>query len=84
MSTRGLTKVPKKELAGLKAELSEIGQNLQKRRQEVGWTQEEFAEVMSVSVNSIKYFEQGRRTPSLAMLLRLTKALKLKMVFQKK
>jgi len=82
MSIRGLSKVPKREAAAINREIEEIGQRLQRRRKELDMTQEEFAEVLGINVNSIKYIEQGRRIPSLPMLLRLLKALKLKASFE--
>lgn len=84
MSTRGLSKIPKKDLSLIKSDIRRIGALLQKRRKELGWTQEEFSEFIDVSINSIKYIEQGRRIPSLPMLLRMTKALELKILLQEK
>lgn len=75
--------MPKKETAAISSELEKMGKAFQRRRKELGWTQEEFAESLSVNVNSVKYIEQGRRIPSLPMLLRITKALKLKLSFEK-
>jgi len=57
--------------------LADIGKTFQDRRKELGLTQERFAEIMDVNVNSIKYIEQGRRIPSMPMFLRILKALKL-------
>lgn len=82
MSIRGLSKVPKQEAAAIQGELEDLGKKLQKRRKEMGHTQESFAEAMEINVNSIKYIEQGRRIPSLPMLIRLTKALKLKITVE--
>jgi transcriptional regulator with XRE-family HTH domain len=82
MSIRGLSKVPKKELIVIQDELIELGKKLQKRRKELGFTQESFAEAMDVSANSVKYIEQGRRIPSLPMLMRLVRALKLKLTVE--
>lgn len=82
MSIRGLSKVPKKEILVIQDELSDLGKKLQKRRKDLGYTQESFAEEMDINVNSVKYIEQGRRIPSLPMLLRLVRALKLKLTVE--
>ena len=82
MSIRGLSKVPKKEILVIQDELSDLGKKLQKGRKDLGYTQESFAEEMDINVNSVKYIEQGRRIPSLPMLLRLVRALKLKLTVE--
>ncbi len=61
-----------------------LGPLLQKRRKDMGYTQESFAEELNVSPNTIKYIEQGRRAPSLVMLLKITKLLKLQLRFESK
>lgn len=58
MSIRGLSKVPKKEILVIQDELSDLGKKLQKRRKDLGYTQESFAEEMDINVNSVKYIEQ--------------------------
>ena len=64
--------------------LKALGPLLQKRRKDIGYTQESFAEDLDVSPNTVKYIEQGRRAPSLAMLLRITRLLKIQLRFESK
>jgi len=64
--------------------LKVIGPVLQKRRQEMGYTQESFAEELDISYSTIKYLEQGRRAPSLAMLLKIARLLKFQLKLESK
>lgn len=48
----------------------------------MGLTQEGVAEVLDISVNTIKYIEQGRRLSSLVMIIKIAIALKLRLSFQ--
>ncbi len=45
------------------------------RRAAKGWTQEELAKRLKVDQSYVTLLEQGKRTPSLATLRRLAKAL---------
>lgn len=58
--------------------LYKISMQIQKRRIDLGYTQEELAEILDVSVGTIKTIEQGTRNPSLPMLIRISDALDLK------
>lgn len=51
---------------------------LKKMREERGWTQEFLAERVGVSRNTIARIEIGNRRPSLDLLERLAKALRVK------
>lgn len=53
-----------------------ICKRIKKFRNEIGLTQEELAEKVGVSRVYIGYVEQGRNTPSLEILEKITKALK--------
>lgn len=64
--------------------LKVLGPLLQKRRKDSGYTQESFAEELDVNPNTIKYIEQGRRAPSLAMLLKIARLLKIQLRLESK
>ncbi len=80
MSSRGFSRVPAKELKYVKAEAAQISAKLQKRRHELGLTQEKLAELLDVTPETISFIEQNRRIPSLPMLIRLAKVLKLEVL----
>jgi DNA-binding transcriptional regulator YiaG len=50
---------------------------LAEARRERGWTQEELAAVVGCSLNTVKAWEAGRRSPDPVHQVRLTKALRL-------
>ncbi len=54
------------------------GMRLKKLREVRGWTQKSLAEKVGVSRNTIARLEVGNRRPSLQLLERLAKALKVK------
>ena len=54
-----------------------IGKRIQKRRKEVGITQEELAEKVGISRAYMGYIEQGRNAPSLEILEKIAKLLRL-------
>jgi DNA-binding XRE family transcriptional regulator len=72
----GLTQA---EVREIKVQLKQIGSTLQEARLKSKLTQEALAETIDVSVNTIKYIEQGRRVPSLQMLLRICKKVGIKL-----
>lgn len=84
MAGRGLNRIPRRDLRAIERKIGEIGAFLQKRRKALDYTQEEFAELIDINVNTVKYVEQGRRIPSLPMLLLLAKALGLDLEFTEK
>ena len=75
MSTRGFTKVPAKDVKFVKTELMRISTLIQKKRKFLGLTQEELAESLEVSPETVRFIEQSRRIPSLQMLIRICKIL---------
>lgn len=77
MSRRGISKVPTKEQKQVLTELHRISSKLKAKRLELGITQEYLAELMDVSTETIRFIEQDRRIPSLPMLIRICKVLKL-------
>jgi transcriptional regulator with XRE-family HTH domain len=56
-----------------------ISKRIKKRRNDLGMTQEDLAEKVGVSRVYIGYVEQGRNTPSLEILEKIAKALKIKL-----
>lgn len=54
-----------------------LGKTIQKRRKEIGYSQEELAEKIGVSRAYMGFIEQGRNTPSLEVLEKIAKQLKL-------
>lgn len=55
---------------------SRLGKRIKKLRDVLDLTQEDLAEKIRVSVVYIGYIEQGRNTPSLKVLQKIAKALK--------
>ena len=56
-----------------------LGKRIQKVRKSVGLTQEELAEKVNVSRAYIGYIEQARNTPSLELLQKIARALRVDM-----
>jgi len=52
-----------------------LGKRIQKRRKDKGLTQEELAEKIKVSRAYMGFIEQGRNTPSLEVLEKISKVL---------
>jgi len=84
MKPRGFKDVPLSEIRAVRKIVSMIGEELKTRRKELGFTQESLAEELDISVASVKRIEQGDRMPSLPMLIRFSRALKLNIAFQRK
>lgn len=57
------------EKLGMKKLAEGLGKDIQKRRQQVGLTQEKFAERLHVSRGLIARIENGSKCPSLALLV---------------
>ena len=53
-----------------------LGKKIQKRRNELGYTQEELGDKVGISRAYMGYIEQGRYAPSLEVLEKIAKALK--------
>ncbi len=58
--------------------LKALGRKIQKLRKAQRITQEELAEMVGISRVYMGYIEQGRESPSLKLLMRLAKRLKIK------
>ncbi len=55
-----------------------LGNKIQKLRKEIGLTQEEFAEKLNISRTHIGHIEQGRKSPSMKLMEKIAKALRVK------
>ena len=55
-----------------------MGQKIQKLRKEIKFTQEELAHEMNISRVYMGYIEQGRESPSLRLLMKMARKLKVK------
>lgn len=56
-----------------------LGKKIQRTRKELGLTQEKLAERVGISLAYMGFIEQGRYAPSLEVLNRIAKALKVKL-----
>ena len=56
--------------------MSRIGKNIKKARSEKGYTQEQLAQKLSVTRNTISNYETGHSNPDIEMLQLLAEALK--------
>lgn len=83
MLNKGLGRTDAKTRKIVLEQIREISSLLQDQRRKLGLTQEALAEKLDISVNTVKYIEQGRRAPSLVMMLRIAVVLKLRLSFQK-
>lgn len=54
-----------------------LGNRIQRRRKQLNLTQEELAEKAGISTVYLGYLEQGRNVPSLEVLEKISKALKI-------
>lgn len=79
-----IDKIPTKYRKVVKEDLANITSTLQAAREASGLTQEEFAEKIDVGPMTIQFIEQGRRAPSLPMLLLLVRALGLEINLEMK
>lgn len=65
MSDRArIDKIPVKHRKAVEAQLRRISIVIQARREEMGLTQEELAEMLDLTVVALGYIEQGRRSPA--------------------
>ena len=55
---------------------SKLGQKIQKIRESRGLSQEKLAEMVKISRTHMGHIEQGRRSPSLDLLNKIARALK--------
>ena len=56
-----------------------LGKKIQKKRKEMGYTQEELADKIGVSRAYMGYIEQGRNAPSLEVLEKIAKHLRMRL-----
>ncbi|MCL5125314.1 MAG: helix-turn-helix domain-containing protein [Deltaproteobacteria bacterium] len=56
-----------------------LGKRIQKRRKEVGLTQEDLADKIGVSRAYMGFIEQGRNMPSVEVLEKIARQLKIRM-----
>lgn len=70
-----IKKLPAKHIKSVQKELLRIAQLIQAKREQAGFTQEELAEKLDVSPMTIQFVEQGRRVPSLPLLIALAREL---------
>lgn len=54
------------------------GKKVQKLRKSLGYTQEELAEKLNISRTHMGHIEQGRKSPSIKLMDKLARALKVK------
>ena len=55
-----------------------LGKKVQKLRKSLGYTQEELAEKLNISRTHVGHVEQGRKSPSLKLMDKLARTLKVK------
>jgi len=53
-----------------------LGVKVQKLRKEAGYTQEDLAEKLKISRTHMGHIEQGRRSPSIKLMEKIARALK--------
>ncbi|MEN0060329.1 MAG: helix-turn-helix transcriptional regulator [Bdellovibrio sp.] len=63
-----IDKIPIKHRRAVETQLRQIAVVIQQRREEMGLTQEQLAEILGLTVVALGYIEQGRRFPSLPFL----------------
>ncbi len=56
-----------------------LGRRIQKFRKGLGYTQEELAEKLDISKTHMGHVEQGRKSPSLKLMERIAKTLRIKL-----
>jgi transcriptional regulator with XRE-family HTH domain len=64
-----LGQVPAKYRARVRASLETLSEMIQDHRKKMGYTQEQLAESLGIATMTIQFIEQGRRFPSLPMLI---------------
>lgn len=79
--TSRLDKIPIKHRKIVEAQLRSISFLVQKRRKEMGLTQEELAEKLDIAVLTLQSIEQGWRSPSLPTLFYLCKVMGISIKF---
>lgn len=59
--------------------LEKFGKTLKRKRREANYSQEEFAEKLGIHRTYMSFLERGQRNPSLIMLFKISRALKIKL-----
>lgn len=54
-----------------------LGKRIKKERKDLGWTQEQLAEKVDISTVYVGFIEQGRYAPSLDVLQKIAKHLRI-------
>ncbi len=55
-----------------------LGKKIQKLRKSAGYSQEKFSELLKISRTHAGHIEQGRKSPSLKLMERIARVLKVK------
>ncbi len=66
--TGRIDKIPAKHRKAIETQLRHLASVIQQRRNEMGLTQDELAEMLDLTDVALGYIEQGRRYPSLPFL----------------
>ncbi len=66
-------------ILGQKQTKERLGKRIQKLRKNMGLSQEELAEKIHISRTHMGHIEQGRKSPSLKVMTKLAKALRVNM-----
>ena len=69
MDKKRLDKFPASYRKNIERRLDAISLLVQEKREQSGFTQEELAEKLGISVMTLQFIEQRRRYPSLPMLI---------------
>ena len=83
MRSKRLDRIPLKHRKDVESQIRSLLKILQEQRESRGFTQEELAERLDISVRTLQFIEQGRRFPSIPMLFYLAKLLKITVKFEK-
>ena len=59
--------------------LKNFGEQVKKLRMEAGLSQEEFAERLGIHRTYVSFIERGQRNPSLLMIFKISRILKIKL-----
>ena len=59
--------------------LKNFGKTLKRKRREANYSQEELAEKLNIHRTYMSFLERGQRNPSLIMLFKISRALKIKL-----
>lgn len=78
MPRKRIEKLPPNIKRKTEKQLLKIAKKIQKRRKSMKMSQETLAEVLDIGVSTLKSIEQGKRLPSLSMLLYICHVLNFK------